>query len=323
MRLPEHARAFPFVTGALKVDKKKIVLLGRPAVGKTTIEKVFFEGTDPATLIHDPLPPTVGLSTVAVPWLDTAVSIFDHPGQYMAKVFEDEAKFTFILEQAFVVVYLIDCKRWKADRKDIQTDIDTIRVLTKKNGMDIDLVLFCHKIDLLGEGECEETRAAINAWAGKQKIPAHFTSIAPGFLHLLYDAFYAVLGAASPEAKRIKEILDKNLQICKRTLCFISDPRNAVLALASTPDFAFSMLHPLPGFFSSVIGQFETIKGDDKIDHVILSSRKRTRIDFRSLQPFTGKDRNLIIVSDDLNPIAIHKLSDSITSDFKAAFSTR
>jgi len=323
MKLSWPAKASQFVTGALKMDKKKIVLLGRPAVGKTTIEKVFFEGNDPATLMAAPLPPTVGLSTVIVPWLDTSVSIFDHPGQYMARVREDEEKYTFILEQAFVVVYIIDCTRWQADRKDVKFDIDGIKAITKKNQLDANIVLFCHKYDLLSEGNREETRLEIEAWAREESVPVHFTSIAPGFLHLLYDAFYVLLGAASPEAARIKEILDKNLAGCKRTLCFISDPKNAVLAFASTPDFAFSLLYPLPGFFASIIGQFENIKADDKIDHVILSSRKRTRIDFRSLEPFTRKDRNLIIVSDDLNPIAIHKLSDAITDDFKAAFNSR
>ncbi|MBN2150190.1 MAG: GTPase domain-containing protein [Candidatus Lokiarchaeota archaeon] len=305
------------------MDKKKIVLLGRPAAGKTTIEKVFFEGANPAVLIDKPLPPTVGLSTVAVPWLDTTVSIFDYPGQNMARVLDDEAKFMMILEQAFVVVYAIDCTRWEAERPDIQVDVDAIRAVTRKNGVEVELVLFCHKIDLLGEHELDGTRAAVKAWAGLQAVPLHFTSIAPGFLHLLYDAFYAVLGAASGEARQTKEILDKNLRDCKRTLCFISDARNAVLALASTADFAFPLLHPLPGFFSSVVAQFESIKADDKVDHVIISTRQRTRVDFRSLEPFTGRDRRLIIVSDDLNPVAIHRLSDAITGDFKAAFGTR
>jgi hypothetical protein len=140
---------------------------------------------------------------------------------------------------------------------------------------------------------------------------------------LLHDAFYAVLSTASTEAKNIKEILDKHVHACERTLCFISDARNAVLALSATSDFTYSMLHPLPSFFASILSQFESIKHDDKIDHVILSSRKRTRMDFRSLELFIGKNRGLIIVSEDLNPIAIHKLSDAVTDELKIAFSTR
>lgn len=302
------------------MDKKKIVLLGRPAVGKTTIEKVFFEGVDPASIIGGSLPPTVGMATTAVTWLDLTVAIFDHPGQYMSRVLEDQSRFAFLIDQAFAVVYILDCTRWNEDRHDIGDDVDGIKTFAKKHGIDVSLVLFSHKIDLLGELQGKAVRAEIEAWAASKALPVHFTSIAPGHLHLLYDAFYKVLGATSTEARDIKNILDKHLTSCKHTLCFISDAKNAVLALASTPDFRFSMLHPLPGFFEAVMAQFERMKGDDKIDHVILSSRKRTRIDFRCLELFTGKDRHLIIVSDDLNPIAIHKLSDSITDDLKVTF---
>jgi signal recognition particle receptor subunit beta len=309
--------------GVSKLERKKIVLLGRPAVGKTSIEKVFFEGVDPASLVEAALPPTMGLTTVMVPWLDMDVVIFDHPGQQMARVLDDELKYVLLLDQAFAVVYILDCTRWHDDRHDVETDINGIKSMMKRHGLKNDLVVLCHKYDLLKQESRAKTRAEVEVWAKKKAIVAYFTSIAPGSLHLLHDAFYAVLSIVSQEAKNLKGILDKHVHACKHTLCFISDAQNAVLALSATSDFSFSMLHPLPGFFASILGQFGSIKVDDKLDHVILSSRKRTRMDFRSLELFVGKNRALIIVSEDLNPIAIHKLSDAITDDLKAAFETR
>jgi signal recognition particle receptor subunit beta len=312
------------LSGDSMVEKKKIVFLGRPEAGKTSIVKVFFEGINPKFVLDTPLPPTVGLSASSYDWMDVQVIIFDYPGQDMARMLEDSETNLRLLDQAYTVIYIIDCTRWEDDRATIDADIETITGIMKDAVLGSNLAVFCHKIDLVPALERGRFMQGLETWGiSKYRTHVMFTSIAPGELHRLHDALYTVMSSASVEAKTIKQIFDKHVANLKHTLCFISNEKNAVLALAASPDFKYGLLHPLYEFFADAHSHYEAMQEGDKLDHMILSSRRRIRMDFRSLEVFIGKAQNLIIVSEDLNPITIHRMSDSITDALKAAFNSR
>ena len=71
-------------------NSKKIVLIGRPEVGKTSIKQVIFEGRTPKELIETPLKPTRGLATSHYNWFDIQCAVFDAAGQNYQQIFTQE-----------------------------------------------------------------------------------------------------------------------------------------------------------------------------------------------------------------------------------------
>ncbi len=62
-------------------DKKKIVLVGLSACGKTTFKKVFFEDANPIQLVKESLDPTRGVETNTYAGFSNLISVWDLAGQ--------------------------------------------------------------------------------------------------------------------------------------------------------------------------------------------------------------------------------------------------
>ena len=61
--------------------KAKIVLIGPPGTGKTTIKKVYFEMANPLMLLEHTLEPTKGINSCVYSIFDVSLGVFDLAGQ--------------------------------------------------------------------------------------------------------------------------------------------------------------------------------------------------------------------------------------------------
>ena len=56
---------------------KKILLLGRASVGKSTLKEMILEGKNPDDLLIQSRAPTRGIETSIYSWLDLELSVFE------------------------------------------------------------------------------------------------------------------------------------------------------------------------------------------------------------------------------------------------------
>ena len=63
------------------MEIKKVVLVGPPNSGKTTIKKVFLNNSDPSNILKNPLAPTRGCEIHTFNIMKNKISFFDLAGQ--------------------------------------------------------------------------------------------------------------------------------------------------------------------------------------------------------------------------------------------------
>ncbi len=280
--------------------KKKILLLGRPGTGKTSIKKVIFEGESPKTLIANPLEPTFGLIPKKYSWLDLDLGVFDSSGQELDHLLQTEENQTLSFESADAIIYMFDFNNWNNQQNLITNDITNINQIIELNYPKSRFFLFYHKIDLLPKDECEKEIEKIkeNFYINKKGI--FFTSIFPDLLYTIYNAFYQILSKFSEETKNLKEIIDDRIKTLTNTMCFVTNKFNSIVVQGITKDFDINLInnaHILPCIINQA---FEEIYKDDKIEHVIVSSANNLNFIIKSFRTTKFDLKNIVILSQTL-----------------------
>ena len=287
-----------------KVSARKVLLIGRAATGKTSIKKVVFEGFNPKDLLYNPLEPTRGISPAVYSWLDLKLGLFDSSGQELSDLLENPNEMDHILafENTDIVIYLFDYPNWVSNSLQIIKEIQRILKITKDKTYNFELILFIHKIDLIGNDNRRKILKEItNLIKGKYELPIYFTSIHPNSIYTLYNAFYDLLSRFSKEHIVIKEILDSFLIDNPKTLIFITNQNDSIIVQTMSKDFSTTIINHSHKLVTQLNKTFEDMALNSRIEHLTLSSSNNFNLIMNNLNYQKYNLKNLICLSETLS----------------------
>jgi len=167
---------------------EKIVFVGPPEAGKTTLRKIFFEGDNPTKVLEYALEPTHGMESIIMK-LSKEIGIFDLAGQENQYWFETEKKNIFYNTKVLLIVI------------DVTTPIDDIlnfirRIIEIRNELTPSSIIYVliHKIDLVKKKKLRELNSRIKfALIKETQINVYFTSIKKEYFTQTYSFFIEIL----------------------------------------------------------------------------------------------------------------------------------
>ncbi len=280
---------------------KKILLIGLPSTGKTTIKKVFFEGSNAQQLLKEPLEPTRGFTHFIYNWLDLELGMGDSSGQeinsYLTPgAFEQEIAFN----ECDAVIYNFDYIRWTQDKQiifdNIQKTIDTIKNFSKT----AKIFAFCHKIDLIEESKRVSTFSEISEeFKSKFNIPLFFTSINKNHLHLLYKNLQKIISSLSPLSAEIEKILSKTISSKSKTLALLINKEGSVINQYISSDYNFingMIIKEYYNLTNEILSKFK----DNRIDVANVVCTKKLNVLIRNMTGIHQDIDGLIVCSESI-----------------------
>ena len=282
---------------------KKFLLIGRASTGKTSIKKIVFEGYNPKDLLYNPLEPTRGISPSVYSWLDLKLGLFDSSGQELSYLLENENDSDHILafENTDIIIYLFDYPTWVSNSQQIVDDIQKVRDIMTNKSYSAKVILFIHKIDLIGkESRRKILKEITNEIKRKFDISIYYTSIYPKLIYSLYNAFYELLSGFSKENIYLKKILDDIIGDFSKTMFFITNLNDNIIVQSMSKDFNTVIINHSHRLITQLNKTFENMAMNDKIEHLILSS-SNFNIIMNSLNYQKFRLKNLICLSETLS----------------------
>ena len=225
----------------------KISMIGPPAVGKTTIKKVMFDGEDPNELIIFPLEATIGIKYTVHDFMDLKISLLDSPGQSLPALLEDEQKQLITFGDTSAIIYIFDYPTWIKNSQDILDDVKKLYEIKKKQGFEAKIILFLHKIDLLITKKIGTMLALIRRQIIKQldlpeEIPIYFTSLHPNLIYTTYNAISDTISNFSKDTSNLKKVVKNTISGLSKTSCFVSNYDDNLIIQEMSNDFDTSIL---------------------------------------------------------------------------------
>jgi small GTP-binding protein len=169
---------------------KKIVFIGPPGVGKTTLRKIFFEYQSAEQLMQFALDPTYGAESIVIN-LGQPIGIFDLAGQENYK-WLDTAEMEIFVDTTYIIAVV-----------DVTASIDSIADFTSRIVKVRDKVcpratifLLAHKIDLLTNDVLDEKKITLyNRLKQVKLIKIEFTSILRAHFLRTLKIFKSIINA--------------------------------------------------------------------------------------------------------------------------------
>jgi len=179
---------------------KKIIFIGPPGSGKTTLRKIFFEGENSSNILEYSLEPTRGQDSILLN-LSEDIGVFDLGGQENQRWFETEENTIFFDTKIILIVV------------DISTSIEKIINFTRKV-IEIreeltplsNIFVLMHKIDLVNQEKIIDISKIIyNTIKDVRLIKIYFTSVTKDFIAQTFIYFIEILKACIIDAIEIEK----------------------------------------------------------------------------------------------------------------------
>lgn len=297
-----------------ETQKKKILILGRANTGKSSIKKVIFEGKDPQKLLDESLAPTRGVSPSIYSWFDLTLGFFDTSGQELDVLLNDDHILTTAFKNSNYIIYVFDYIIWNSQQQEIINEINNILRIIKKKSYNTQLILFCHKTDLIKKQKygTKASQQIIDKYFQLQisrirnkieetlNLPLYFTSLYPKLIYNLYTAFCDILGKLSRQSLNIKNLIEGTIINFSKTMGFITNTNHNIVAQVISNDFNFELLNYAHNLTAQLNKTFFDMVENDNINYFLLSSYKGLTIIMKYLNLKELNIMNLICISETL-----------------------
>ncbi len=228
----------------------KIALIGKPEMGKTTIKKVLFEGTDPNELVLFPLEATITRKWTIHEFMDTKIVLLDTPGQKLQMLLKDDEEQNFSFGNTNSIIYIFDYPTWIDHSEDVVEDIRCLYEIKKKNEFEADIILFLHKVDLILAKKIglklEIIRKQINIFLNlPEKLPLYFTSLHSNLIYTIFNAMSNIISDYSEDISVLKKLIKNSIKNLSKTICFISNKDDNIIFQSFSNDFDNTLIYYL------------------------------------------------------------------------------
>ncbi|GAB4326950.1 MAG: hypothetical protein Kow0069_33690 [Promethearchaeota archaeon] len=180
-----------------KVERHKIVVVGPPAAGKTTLKRVYFEHANPLRLLETKLEPTTGVEVGSYHQFNSEVGVFDLAGQENRRWFEEEPE---IFDRADVVVCVLPVTD---DALSLVEFAEKVLEVRAAKCPDSRVFVLLHKVDLVSPIRVVKKHRVLNAALEPLETGAfpvaetHRTSIARPYFFQTFNVFTKIIRAAA------------------------------------------------------------------------------------------------------------------------------
>ncbi len=306
---------------------KKILLIGRASVGKTSIKKTIFEGENSKDLIIHPLEPTRGITSSIYSWMDLELVLFDTSGQELPFLLEDEKKQNKAFNKADVIIYVFDYPTWASNSQEIKDEIKEIENLISRNYIEAKFLLFFHKIDLINKKFREKLKLLKNQIQEILNLPEikkiYFTSIHPLLIYNTYNAFSEIFCSFLRETSDLKHILDNIVKDFPKTMGFITSKNNSIIVQTEINDFDINLINQLHTKILEISQSTEDETLISKKINYIDSGSKILSVIIDNLNHFNPNFKNLIIFSENFSKENLNLIIEKLEIEFNKYYNKK
>jgi len=298
---------------------KKILLLGRAGVGKSTLKEIIFEGRDPDELLIHSLAPTRGIETSVYSWLDLELSVFDTSGQELKSLLEDESEQLIAFEGVDIVIYIFDYEIWHSDSQEISEEINEVNKIMRNINKQAQLVLILHKIDLIPKMVRNNTKIFLHQIQYIVNLPIkysmYFTSIDQDCIYSVHNAFSEIISRFSKQNFSLKKSLDATITNFSECICYITDYNDSIIVQSKPDDFNISLIYESYRIFYYLSRDNKDSIYNDGKQHLLNVDDKILRMLIVPLEAPNLNLKSLVVGTESFEEGLLYKLAKKILSN--------
>ena len=303
---------------------RKLLLLGRAGVGKSTLKKIIFEGEDPSELLHHSLEPTRGIETSNYSWLDLELSIFDTSGQELDNLLKEESEQIIAFGNTAAVIYIFDYNNWQSNSQDIADEIKEIHEIIRRINKEAKLMVIFHKIDLIPEAIRNNVKILTYQIQNIVNLPIksllYFTSIAEDYIYSTHNAFSEILSRFSEKTLSLKKTLDASVRDFSKSICYITDYNNGIIVQSKSNDFNINLIYESYRILYHLTQKKKKIILNDGDTHLINIDDRIIRMLMAPLDALNLNLKSLVVVTESFEEGVLYKLMKKILENLKFTY---